>query len=88
MDDVSVGIALVDTYMKTRNVGDGRRVFDEIGERNVVSWTSLLSCYARNVLNGLALEFFCLEVFDPNFFYVFEIICVFLTAMREVGNGY
>ena len=65
MDDVSVGIALVDTYMKTRNVGDGRRVFDEIGERNVVSWTSLLSCYARNVLNGLALELFFLEVFDP-----------------------
>ena len=65
MDDVSVGIALVDTYMKTRNVGDGRRVFDEIGERNVVSWTSLLSCYARNVLNSLALELFFLEVFDP-----------------------
>ena len=58
MDDVSVGIALVDTYMKTRNVGDGRRVFDEIGERNVVSWTSLLSYYARNMLNGLALELF------------------------------
>ena len=65
MDDVSVGTALLDTYMKTRNVGDGRRVFDEIGERNVVSWTSLLSCYARNVLNGLALELFFLEVFDP-----------------------
>ena len=65
MDDVSVGIALVDTYMKTRNVGDGRRVFDEIGERNVVSWTSLLSCYAWNVLNGLALELFFLEVFAP-----------------------
>ena len=58
VDDVSVGIALVDTYMKTENVGDGRRVFDEMGERNVVSWTSLLSCYARNGLNSLALELF------------------------------
>ena len=55
MDDVNVGTALVDMYMKTKNVGDGRRVFDEMGERNVVSWTSLLSCYARNGLNGLAL---------------------------------
>ena len=58
MDDVSVGIALVDTYMKTENVGDRRRVFDEMGERNVVSWTSLLSCYAWNGLNGLALELY------------------------------
>ena len=65
VDDVSVGTALVDTYMKTENVGDGRRVFDEMGERNVVSWTSLLSCYARNGLNGLALELVFLEVFDP-----------------------
>ena len=54
VDDVSVGTALVDMYMKTKNVGDGR-VFYEMGERNVVSWTSLLSCYARN---GLALELF------------------------------
>ena len=65
VDDVSVGTALVDMYMKTENVGDGRRVFDEMGERNVVSWTSFLSCYARNGLNGLALELFFLEVFDP-----------------------
>ena len=64
VDDVSVGIALVDMYMKTKNVGDGR-VFDEMGERNVVSWTSLLSCYARNGLNNLSLELFFLEVFDP-----------------------
>ena len=58
VDDVNVGIALVDTYMKTENVGDRRRVFDEMGERNVVSWTSLLSCYAWNRLNGLALELY------------------------------
>ena len=58
VDDVSVGTALVDTYMKIENVGDGRRVFDEMGEGNVVSWTALLSCYARNGLNSLALELF------------------------------
>ena len=58
VDDVSVGTALVDMYMKTENVGDGRGVFDEMGKRNVVCWTSLLSCYARNGLNVLALELF------------------------------
>ncbi|KAL4595604.1 hypothetical protein ACB092_12G104000 [Castanea dentata] len=69
VDDVSVGTALVDMYMKTENVGDGRRVFDEMGERNVVSWTSLLSGYVRNGLNDLALELFFLmqgEGIKPN----------------------
>ena len=65
VDDVSVGTALVDMYMKIENVEDGRRFFDEMGKRNVVSWTSLLSCYARNGFNVLALELFFLEVFDP-----------------------
>ncbi|KAE8037458.1 hypothetical protein FH972_010045 [Carpinus fangiana] len=58
VEDVSVGTALVDMYMKTVNVGDGRRVFDEMGERNVVSWTSLLTGYARNGLSVQALELF------------------------------
>ncbi|XP_059431295.1 pentatricopeptide repeat-containing protein At2g27610 [Corylus avellana] len=58
VEDVSVGTALVDMYMKTVNVGDGRRVFDEMGERNVVSWTSLLAGYARNGLSVQALELF------------------------------
>ena len=58
VDDVSVGVALVDMYMKTKNFGDGRRVFDEMGERNVVSWTSFLSCYARNEPFGLRIVFF------------------------------
>ena len=69
VEDVSVGTALVDMYMKTENVGDGRRVFDEMGERNVVSWTSLLSGYVRNGLNDLALELFFLmqgEGIKPN----------------------
>lgn len=69
VEDVSVGTALVDMYMKTENVGGGRRVFDEMGERNVVSWTSLLAGYARNGLSVLALELFFrmqVESIKPN----------------------
>ncbi|KAL0534184.1 hypothetical protein IC582_028468 [Cucumis melo] len=51
LEDVSVGTSLVDMYMKTENFEDGRGIFDEMGIKNVVSWTSLLAGYARNGLN-------------------------------------
>lgn len=62
---------LVDMYMKTESVDDGRRAFDEMSDRNVVSWTSLLSGYTRNNLNGEAVELFCrmqVEGIKPNAF--------------------
>ncbi|KAG7572729.1 Pentatricopeptide repeat [Arabidopsis suecica] len=58
LDDVSVGTSLVDTYMKGSNFKDGRNVFDEMKERNVVTWTTLISGYARNSLNEEVLTLF------------------------------
>lgn len=69
LQDVSVGTALVDMYMKNEAVRDGRRVFDEMGERNVVSWTSLIAGYSSNGHNDRALELFCqmrVEGYMPN----------------------
>ncbi|XVF19735.1 hypothetical protein REPUB_Repub11eG0136500 [Reevesia pubescens] len=68
-EDVSVGTSLLDMYMKTENVKDGRRVFDHMGERNVVSWTSLLGGYALNGMNEEVLELFLtmqMEGIKPN----------------------
>ncbi|CAL4908453.1 unnamed protein product [Urochloa decumbens] len=45
--DVSVGTALVDMYMKCRGVEDGRKAFEGMPERNVVTWTSLLNGYIQ-----------------------------------------
>ncbi|XP_038878171.1 pentatricopeptide repeat-containing protein At2g27610 isoform X2 [Benincasa hispida] len=56
LEDVSVGTALVDMYMKTEDFEDGRGVFDEMGIKNVVSWTSLMAGYARNGLNDEAIH--------------------------------
>ncbi|XP_030458618.1 pentatricopeptide repeat-containing protein At2g27610 [Syzygium oleosum] len=71
LEDVSVGSSLVDMYMKTESVKDGRRAFDETAGKNVVSWTSLLSGYTRNSLNGEAVELFRrmqVEGIKPNAF--------------------
>ncbi|CAN8247134.1 unnamed protein product [Cochlearia groenlandica] len=58
LDDVSVGTSLVDTYMKGSNFIDGRNVFDELKERNVVTWTTLISGYARFSMNEEVLNLF------------------------------
>ncbi|KMT10344.1 hypothetical protein BVRB_5g120940 [Beta vulgaris subsp. vulgaris] len=43
-----VQTALVDLYMRfCSDVGNARRLFDEMCERNVVSWTVMISGYAR-----------------------------------------
>ncbi|XAR60119.1 hypothetical protein NMG60_11033371 [Bertholletia excelsa] len=58
VDDVSVGTSLLDTYMKTENVVDGKKIFKEMQEKNVVTWTSLLSGYSWNGLFEQAIEIF------------------------------
>ncbi|KAK7324868.1 hypothetical protein VNO77_28762 [Canavalia gladiata] len=74
---VSVGTSLVDMYMKTENVRDGRRVFDEMGDRNVVSWTSLLAGYSWNEFDDRVWELFCqmqVEGYMPNQYTVSTVI--------------
>lgn len=45
--------ALVDMYSKSGNLSYARRVFDRVGEKNVVSWTSMITGYASH---GYGLE--------------------------------
>ncbi|XP_052183174.1 pentatricopeptide repeat-containing protein At4g21065-like [Diospyros lotus] len=46
--DVFVGAALIDMYAKCGCVGDSRRVFDRILDRDVVLWNSMLAAYSQN----------------------------------------
>ncbi|PSR89868.1 Pentatricopeptide repeat-containing protein [Actinidia chinensis var. chinensis] len=67
--DVSVGTSLVDFYMKNEDLVDGERVFNEMPEKNVVSWTSLLAGYSRSGLVDQAIGVFFqmqAEGFKPN----------------------
>lgn len=51
--DVFVGSSLVNLYCKVGILGDARKVFDEMPERNSVTWSTLISGYAGE---GNALE--------------------------------
>ncbi|KAG6654198.1 pentatricopeptide repeat-containing protein At2g03380, mitochondrial isoform X1 [Carya illinoinensis] len=46
--DSFVMAGLVDMYAKCRDIGNSRQVFDEILDRNVVSWTSMIVGYVQN----------------------------------------
>eukprot|EP01018_Ginkgo_biloba_P004002 Gb_27891 [translate_table: standard] len=46
--NVLIGNALIDMYSKCSRVKDARRVFDEMFQRDVVSWTAMIAGYAQN----------------------------------------
>ncbi|KAB1210547.1 hypothetical protein CJ030_MR6G010843 [Morella rubra] len=88
LSDVYMGSALIDMYSKSRSVACAKRVFDEMSERNIVSWNSLITCYEQN---GPALE--ALEVFvrmmdcgiEPDEVTLASVVsaCASLLAIRE-----
>ncbi|KAG7010533.1 Pentatricopeptide repeat-containing protein, chloroplastic, partial [Cucurbita argyrosperma subsp. argyrosperma] len=46
--NVVVGTGLIDMYSKCCNLEDSRRVFDIMSDKNVFTWTSMITGYARN----------------------------------------
>ncbi|OAY63324.1 Pentatricopeptide repeat-containing protein, chloroplastic [Ananas comosus] len=60
--------SLVDFYGKCGASADARNVFEEMPERNVVSWNSMLVAYVHNGLDEEALELFYdmrIELVEP-----------------------
>ncbi|KAF8378055.1 hypothetical protein HHK36_029389 [Tetracentron sinense] len=53
-----VGTALIDAYSVCGLVDGAREVFDEILEKDMVSWTGMVACYAENDYFEEALELF------------------------------
>ncbi|KAL6993515.1 Pentatricopeptide repeat-containing protein [Sarracenia purpurea var. burkii] len=46
--DLYVGNTMIDMYVKCGLLESGRRVFDEMPEKDVISWTSLIVAYAKS----------------------------------------
>eukprot|EP01018_Ginkgo_biloba_P029187 Gb_18176 [translate_table: standard] len=56
--DAFVGNALVDMYAKCGSIVDARQVFDQMPQRDLVSWNAMISGYAQNGHGDEALNFF------------------------------
>ncbi|XP_059294365.1 pentatricopeptide repeat-containing protein At3g26782, mitochondrial [Lycium ferocissimum] len=46
--DLFVSSALIDMYSKCGQLADARKLFDQIPQKNVVSWTSMITGYVQN----------------------------------------
>ncbi|KAJ0470586.1 putative tetratricopeptide-like helical domain superfamily [Helianthus annuus] len=57
-DDIFVGSSLLNMYCKAGLVEDARKVFDEMPERNSISWATMISGYSMQRICGEALELF------------------------------
>jgi len=55
---VGVENTLLDAYTKCGEVGLSRKLFDEMTEKDVVSWNSMIAVYAQIGLSIDAFEFF------------------------------
>ncbi|XP_059283589.1 pentatricopeptide repeat-containing protein At3g20730-like [Lycium ferocissimum] len=67
--DVAMSNALVDMYAKTGEIEDANIVFHHMTEKNVISWTSIISAYGAHGRGVDAVSYFkkmeC-EGFEPN----------------------
>ncbi|KAJ4720620.1 Pentatricopeptide repeat-containing protein [Melia azedarach] len=62
---------LLAMYMKFKRINDAQKVFDEMPERNVISWSALISGFSQSAMPKMALNFFGLMVsfgFEPNYY--------------------
>ena len=57
-DNVFIGTALVDMYVKCQSLEDERNVFDKMPEGNVVSWNVMIAGYTENGGLDKALDLF------------------------------
>ncbi|KAK7251960.1 hypothetical protein RIF29_35593 [Crotalaria pallida] len=56
--DVFIGTSLVDMYAKCGEIANSEKVFDRMRIRNIVTWTSIISGYARNGSGEEAISIF------------------------------
>ncbi|CAL1385989.1 unnamed protein product [Linum trigynum] len=82
-DNVVVNSALIDMYFKCSDLVDGQKVFNEMPNRNVVTWTSLISGYGQHGRVEEVLELFSRmkeEGFRPD-------QVTFLAVLSACGHG-
>lgn len=56
--DLVVATSLIGMYGKTTDIGNARRVFDKMTNKNIITWCSMVSAYAQNACGYDALALF------------------------------
>lgn len=56
--DIAMGNALIDMYAKTGEIEEAIHAFDEMDERNTISWTSLIAGYGKHGFGHKAIELY------------------------------
>lgn len=56
--ELTVGNALITSYFKCGSFSSGKQVFGEMSERNVITWTAVISGQVQNQLYGESLKLF------------------------------
>ncbi|CAM8895314.1 unnamed protein product [Rhodiola kirilowii] len=56
--DISVTNVLIDLYTKCSRVNKGRKLFDQMAVKNLVSWTTMISGYMQNSFDREAMKLF------------------------------
>lgn len=80
--DVAVGNALVDLYAKCGSLEEAHRVFDNLLDRNVVSWAALISGYVQHGQGFVSYDLFQemqMEGIKPD-------KVIFLCALKACGS--
>ncbi|KAK9156849.1 hypothetical protein Scep_003423 [Stephania cephalantha] len=90
--DLCVGNALVTAYAKCGCLGTARKVFDEMRDKNVVTWSSMMSGYAMHGESGEVMRLFeemveAGERPDEKVFTAVLVACSY-AGWREVGWGF
>ncbi|KAI3714761.1 hypothetical protein L6452_21720 [Arctium lappa] len=90
--DVFAGSALIDVYSKCSFTFDARRVFDEMSEKDIVVWNSMLFGYTQKSENESALRLYQelqLSCLQPNeFTFVALIIAASNLASLPIGHQF
>lgn len=58
VENTKIGNTLVDAYAKSGQVGFSRKVFDEINDKDVTTWNSIIAVCAQNGMSRESLEVF------------------------------
>ncbi|KAL0334202.1 UNVERIFIED_CONTAM: putative pentatricopeptide repeat-containing protein, mitochondrial [Sesamum angustifolium] len=75
---------LIVLYVKCEVLSDARMVFDEMPERNVVSWTAMISGYTKSELYSEALSLFVEMIRSGIFLEIRLVRTEMLYSMRKM----